>query len=127
VVCAAALRLEQDALGNMFFRRAGRDDAAPAVAFGSHLDTAPTGGRFDRGLVRLEVMRVLHEAGIVTKAPLELVKWTNEKGTRFCPAMMGSRVQAGDMTLEQALAVRDDDDVSVPRRWPFALMSASPP
>lgn len=56
-----ALRLEQDALGNMFFRRAGRDDAAPAVAFGSHLDTAQTGGRFDGVLVRLEVMRVLHE------------------------------------------------------------------
>jgi len=111
-----ALRLEQDALGNMFFRRAGRDDAAPAVAFGSHLDTVPTGGRFDGVfgvLAGLEVMRVLHDAGIVTKAPLELVNWTNEEGTRFRPAMMGSRVHAGDMTLEQALAVRDDDGVSV--------------
>ena len=111
-----ALALEQDALGNMFFRRPGSDPAAPAVAFGSHLDTVPTGGRFDGVsgvLAGLEVIRVLHAAGIVTRAPLELVNWTNEEGTRFRPAMMGSRVHAGDMTLAEALAVRDDDGTSV--------------
>ena len=110
------LTLETDALGNQFFRRPGSDPTAPAVAFGSHLDTVPTGGRFDGVfgvLAALEVMRVLDEAGITTTSPLELVNWTNEEGTRFRPAMMGSRVHAGDMTLEQALAVRDDTGISV--------------
>jgi N-carbamoyl-L-amino-acid hydrolase len=72
------LRFEQDAIGNMFLRRAGTDDAACAVAFGSHLDTVPTGGRFDGVfgvLAGLEVIRTLDEAGIVTRAPLELVNW----------------------------------------------------
>jgi beta-ureidopropionase / N-carbamoyl-L-amino-acid hydrolase len=110
------LRFEQDAIGNMFLRREGRDAAAHAVAFGSHLDTVPTGGRFDGVfgvLAGLEVMRALDEAGIRTSAPLELVNWTNEEGSRFRPAMMGSRVHSGDMTLEDALAIADDDGTSV--------------
>jgi beta-ureidopropionase / N-carbamoyl-L-amino-acid hydrolase len=110
------LRFEQDAIGNMFLRREGRDAAANAVAFGSHLDTVPTGGRFDGVfgvLAGLEVMRALDEAGIRTSAPLELVNWTNEEGSRFRPAMMGSRVHSGDMTLEDALAITDDDGTSV--------------
>ena len=93
-----------------------RDDTAPAVAFGSHLDTVPTGGRFDGVfgvLAGLEVMRALDEAGIRTRAPLELVNWTNEEGSRFRPAMMGSRVHAADMTLEDALAITDDSGTSV--------------
>jgi N-carbamoyl-L-amino-acid hydrolase len=105
------LRFEQDAIGNMFLRRPGNEDTAPAVAFGSHLDTVPTGGRFDGVagvLAGLEVMRALDEAGITTRAPLELVNWTNEEGSRFRPAMMGSRVHAADMTLEAALAITDD-------------------
>jgi N-carbamoyl-L-amino-acid hydrolase len=110
------LSLEQDAIGNMFLRRAGREAMAPAVAFGSHLDTVPTGGRFDGVfgvLAGLEVIRALDEAGIITRAPLELVNWTNEEGSRFRPAMMGSRVHAGAMSLEQALTVADDMGVSV--------------
>ena len=110
------LRLEQDAIGNMFLRREGTDATAQAVAFGSHLDTVPTGGRFDGVfgvLTGLEVMRALDEAGIRTRAPLELVNWTNEEGSRFRPAMMGSRVHAGDMTLEDALAITDDKGTSV--------------
>ena len=110
------LRLEQDAIGNMFLRREGSDPAARAVAFGSHLDTVPTGGRFDGVfgvLAGLEAMRALEEAGIRTRAPLELVNWTNEEGSRFRPAMMGSRVFAGDMTLEDALAITDDAGASV--------------
>lgn len=106
----------QDAVGNMFLRRQGREPAAAAIAFGSHLDTVPTGGRFDgiSGVLSgLEVMRALHEAAVVTRAPLELVNWTNEEGSRFRPAMMGSRVHAGDMTLETALAVQDDDGISL--------------
>ena len=111
-----SLRFEQDAIGNMFLRREGRDAAAHAVAFGSHLDTVPTGGRFDGVfgvLAGLEVMRALDEAGIRTSAPLELVNWTNEEGSRFRPAMMGSRVHSGDMALEDALAITDDNGTSV--------------
>jgi N-carbamoyl-L-amino-acid hydrolase len=110
------LRFEQDAIGNMFLRREGRDAAAHAVAFGSHLDTVPTGGRFDGVfgvLAGLEVMRALDEAGIRTTLPLELVNWTNEEGSRFRPAMMGSRVHSGDTTLEAALAITDDSGTSV--------------
>jgi beta-ureidopropionase / N-carbamoyl-L-amino-acid hydrolase len=110
------LRFEQDAIGNMFLRRAGTDAAAQAVAFGSHLDTVPTGGRFDGVfgvLTGLEIMRALDAAGIRTRAPLELVNWTNEEGSRFRPAMMGSRVHAADMTLEAALAITDDKGTSV--------------
>src|SRR5271166_2789985 len=110
------LRFEQDAIGNMFLRRNGSDDTASAVAFGSHLDTVPTGGRFDGVfgvLAGLEVIRALDEAGIDTRAPLELVNWTNEEGSRFRPAMMGSRVHAANMVLEEALASTDDNGVSV--------------
>jgi N-carbamoyl-L-amino-acid hydrolase len=107
---------EQDAIGNMFLRRPGTDPSAPAVAFGSHLDTVPTGGRFDGiagMLAGLEVLRALDEAGIRTRAPLELVNWMNEEGSRFHPAMMGSRVYAGAMPLADALAVTDDNGISV--------------
>ena len=110
------LSFEQDALGNMFLRRRGAEDMVPAVAFGSHLDTVPTGGRFDGVLgvlAGLEVIRALDEAAITTRAPLELVNWTNEEGSRFRPAMMGSRVHAGDMVLEDALAITDDQGISV--------------
>jgi N-carbamoyl-L-amino-acid hydrolase len=110
------LRFERDAIGNLFIRREGADPAAGAVAFGSHLDTVPTGGRFDGVfgvLAGLEVMRALEAASHLTRAPLELVNWTNEEGSRFRPAMMGSRVHAGDMTLEAALAVADDDGITV--------------
>ena len=110
------LHFEQDAIGNMFLRREGTDPAAGAVAFGSHLDTVPTGGRFDGVfgvLTGLEVLRALHDKGWRTRTPLELVNWTNEEGSRFRPAMMGSRVFAGDMELETALAITDDAGVSV--------------
>ena len=110
------LCFEQDAIGNMFLRREGADPTAGAVAFGSHLDTVRTGGRFDGVfgvLAGLEVMRALDAAGHRTRAPLELVNWTNEEGSRFRPAMMGSRVHAGEMTLEAALAAVDLHGISV--------------
>ena len=112
------LKFEQDAIGNMFLRREGTNAAAGVVAFGSHLDTVPTGGRFDGAfgvLAGLEVIRALQEAGAQTKASLELVNWTNEEGSRFKPAMMGSRVFAGDMELGAALATVDDNGISVAR------------
>ncbi len=107
------LRLHRDGIGNLFLRRAGTT-TRPAVAFGSHLDTVPTGGRFDGAfgvLAGLEVMRALHGAALA--APLELVVWTNEEGSRFAPAMMGSRVHAGGLALEVALATRDDAGMTV--------------
>ncbi|HVZ07020.1 M20 family metallo-hydrolase [Rhodopila sp.] len=107
---------EQDAIGNQFLRRAGTDASAKAVAFGSHLDTVPTGGRFDGVagvLAGLEVLRALDDAGVKTRAPLELVNWMNEEGSRFRPAMMGSRVAAGTFRLADALAITDDDGISV--------------
>jgi N-carbamoyl-L-amino-acid hydrolase len=110
------LHFAQDAIGNMFLRREGSEPAAGAVAFGSHLDTVPTGGRFDGVfgvLAGLEVMRALEEAGVGTRAPLELVNWTNEEGSRFRPAMMGSRVFASDLLLEDASAITDDSGISV--------------
>jgi len=110
------LHFEQDAIGNMFLRREGREPAAGAVAFGSHLDTVPTGGRFDGVfgvLAGLEAMRALEDAGHATRAPLELVNWTNEEGSRFAPAMMGSRVFANTVPLERALAIADDAGVTV--------------
>jgi N-carbamoyl-L-amino-acid hydrolase len=110
------LEHQQDAIGNMYLRRPGTDPAAKAVAFGSHLDTVPTGGRFDGiagVLAGLEVLRALDQAGVRTAAPLELVNWTNEEGSRFRPAMMGSRVAAGTFPLADALAITDNDGVSV--------------
>jgi N-carbamoyl-L-amino-acid hydrolase len=110
------LNRSQDAIGNMFLRRPGSDPTAPAIAFGSHLDTVPTGGRFDGVagvLAGLEALRALTDAGVTTRAPLELVNWTNEEGSRFRPAMMGSRVAAGSFPLTDALAITDDAGVSV--------------
>ena len=87
-----------DQVGNMFALKPGqRSDVAP-IAIGSHLDTQPTGGKFDGVLGvlgGLEVMRTLHDLGYETNAPLMLVNWTNEEGSRFAPAMLGSGVYAG--------------------------------
>ncbi len=105
-----------DAIGNIFARRAGRDDTLPPIMTGSHIDTQPTGGKFDGNygvLAGLEVLRTLNDNGIVTRAPLEVAVWTNEEGSRFVPVMMGSGVYAGAFTLDHALAQKDHDGVSV--------------
>jgi N-carbamoyl-L-amino-acid hydrolase len=105
-----------DAIGNIFARRAGVRDDLPPVMTGSHIDTQPTGGKFDGNygvLAGLEVLRTLEEAGVRTLAPLEVAVWTNEEGSRFVPVMMGSGVFVGAFTLEHALAQRDRDGVSV--------------
>ena len=107
---AAGLTLTVDRLGNMVFRREGRDPSRPPVAIGSHLDTQPTGGKFDGVLgvlAGLEVMRALHEAGAETEAPLLLVNWTNEEGARFAPPMMGSGAALGLLPEAEILAKRD--------------------
>ena len=107
---ACGLTLSVDRLGNMLFRREGRDPTRAPVAIGSHLDTQPTGGKFDGVLgvlAGLEVMRALHEAGAETEAPLLLINWTNEEGARFSPPMMGSGAAMGIFTEAEILAKRD--------------------
>ena len=109
---AAGLTLSVDRLGNMVFRRAGRDPTRKPVAIGSHLDTQPTGGKFDGVLgvlAGLEVMRALHEAGAETEAPLLLINWTNEEGARFSPPMMGSGAAMGLFPEAEVLAKRSLD------------------
>ncbi|MBW0451106.1 Zn-dependent hydrolase [Paraburkholderia phenoliruptrix] len=105
-----------DAIGNIFARRAGLRDDLPPVMTGSHIDTQPTGGKFDGNygvLAGLEVLRTLSDANVTTLAPLEVAVWTNEEGSRFVPVMMGSGVFAGAFTLEHALAQCDRDGISV--------------
>jgi N-carbamoyl-L-amino-acid hydrolase len=112
----AGMTVEVDGIGNIFARRAGTDPAAPPVAIGSHLDSQPSGGKFDGAygvMAGLEVVRTLNDAGIRTRAPVEVAAWTNEEGSRFVPTMMGSGVYAGVYTLETALAQKDVEGVSV--------------
>ncbi len=94
-----------DQIGNMFARREGTDPDALPVYVGSHLDTQPTGGKYDGVLGvlgGLEVIRTLNELGIKTKHPIVVVNWTNEEGTRFAPAMLASGVFAGKHELDWA-------------------------
>jgi N-carbamoyl-L-amino-acid hydrolase len=101
-----------DEVGNMFARRKSRNDNLPPIAMGSHLDTQPTGGKFDGVLGvlgALEAMRTLHDAGYETNAPVEIVNWTNEEGSRFAPAMLASGVFAGVFTPDYAFARADRD------------------
>ena len=94
----AGCEIRVDQVGNIFARRAGRDNSKPPIMTGSHLDTQPTGGKFDGVLGvlgGLEALRTLHDLGYETQAPLMLVNWTNEEGSRFAPAMLGSGVYAG--------------------------------
>lgn len=112
----AGMTVRVDAIGNLFARRAGADDAQPAVLVGSHLDTQPEGGRFDGAygvLAGLELVRTLNDRGIVTDKPIEIVSWTNEEGARFTPAMLGSAVFTGELPLDAALAARDAHGVSL--------------
>ncbi|QHG64257.1 Zn-dependent hydrolase [Pseudomonas putida] len=113
---AAGCSVSVDAMGNIFARRPGRNPKLPPVMTGSHIDTQPTGGKFDGCfgvMAGLEVLRTLNDLGIETEAPLEVVVWTNEEGSRFAPCMMGSGVFAGKFTLEETLAKRDAQGVSV--------------
>lgn len=112
----ANLTIRVDEIGNIFARRAGTDPTRKAIAMGSHIDTQPTGGKFDGiyGVMSgLEVLRTLNDHHIQTKAPIEVIVWTNEEGSRYVPVMMGSGVFAGEFTLEHALAAVDEHGVSV--------------
>jgi N-carbamoyl-L-amino-acid hydrolase len=113
---ALGLTVRVDAIGNMFARREGRDPDRKPVLFGSHLDSQPSGGKFDGALgviAGLEVMRTLHDLNIVTEAPLELVNWTDEEGSRFGHSLMGSGAWAGVYPLAKVYGLTDVEGVSV--------------
>ncbi|MDE2334809.1 MAG: M20 family metallo-hydrolase [Rhodospirillales bacterium] len=113
---ALGLKVRVDAMGNVFARREGRDPARLPVMFGSHLDSQPSGGKFDGALgvlAGLEVMRTLADLNLVTEAPLELVNWTDEEGSRFGHSLMGSGVWSGVYQEGAVKALRDVDGISV--------------
>jgi N-carbamoyl-L-amino-acid hydrolase len=113
---SAGCSIRIDQIGNIFAHRQGKDPSLEAIAAGSHIDTQPTGGKFDGNygvLATLEVFRTLNDHNITTRRPLELAIWTNEEGSRFVPVMMGSGVYAGRFPLETALTARDRDGVCV--------------
>jgi N-carbamoyl-L-amino-acid hydrolase len=111
----AGLAVRWDAVGNLFARREGADPKAAPVVMGSHLDTQPSGGRFDGAygvMAGLEVLRTLNDAGVRTRAPLEVASWTNEEGSRFAPGMAGSAVFSGAHAPEEILRAQDLEGVS---------------
>jgi len=106
------LAMGLDTMGNMFARREGTDPNALPVMVGSHLDTQPTGGKYDGVLGvlgGLEIIRTLNDLDIKTKHPIEIVNWTNEEGTRFAPPMLSSGVFASMHTEEWAYNREDSD------------------
>ncbi len=112
----AGMTVAIDKIGNGFMRRAGKNNALPPIVTGSHIDTQPTGGKFDGNygvLAGIEVVRTLNDHGIETEAPIEVAFWTNEEGSRFVPVMMGSGVFAKAFTLEHAYAATDTEGKSV--------------
>jgi len=112
----AGLTVTIDKIGNGFMRRPGRNNALPPIMAGSHIDTQPTGGKFDGNygvLAALEVVRTLNDHKIETEAPIEVAFWTNEEGSRFVPVMMGSGVFAKVFTLEHAYAATDTEGKTV--------------
>jgi len=101
-----------DEVGNMFATRPGKNPKLLPIAIGSHLDTQPTGGKFDGPLGVLagfEALRTLHDHGHIANAPIALVNWTNEEGARFAPAMLASGVFAGVFTADYAYGRSDRD------------------
>ncbi len=112
---AAGLSMGVDQMGTMFMRREGTDPEALPVYVGSHLDTQPTGGKYDGVLgvlSGLEVVRTMNDLGIRTKHPIVVTNWTNEEGARFAPAMLASGVFAGVHTLDYAYGRKDLDGKS---------------
>ena len=108
----AGLTMGVDTMGTMFMQREGTDPKLDPVFVGSHLDTQPTGGRYDGVLgvlSGLEVIRTLNDLGIRTKRPIVVVNWTNEEGARFAPAMMASGVFAGQFTQDYAYGRKDQE------------------
>lgn len=113
---AAGCEVSVDALGTMFAIRPGRNMSKPPIGIGSHLDTQPTGGKYDGilgTLAALEVVRTMNDAGIETEFPICVCNWTNEEGSRYAPAMMASAAYAGDYTTDDILGRKDADGITV--------------
>ena len=105
-----------DPAGNLFLRAEGRDAEAAPVLTGSHLDSQPTGGKFDGVygvLAGIEALHAIRDAGMTLRRPVEVVAWMNEEGSRFAPGMMGSAAFTGAAPLADFLGIRDADGVSV--------------
>ena len=112
----AGCSIRVDAMGNVFARREGANADLPAVITGSHLDTQPTGGKFDGVygvLAGLEVLDSLNDHQITTQHPVEVVVWTNEEGARFSPAMIGSGVWCGEFDLDYGHSRADKQGVTI--------------
>ena len=112
----AGCSIRIDTMGNIFARREGLKDDLPVVMTGSHIDTQPTGGKFDGVygvLASLEVIRSLNDQGVQTNHPIEAVIWTNEEGARFSPAMIGSGVWSGAFSLDYGHARMDKDGKTI--------------
>ena len=112
----AGCKVRIDRMGNVFARRAGADDTLAPVMTGSHLDTQPLGGKFDGVygvLAGLEVVRALNDAGVETKAPIDVVVWTDEEGVRFAASMVASGVFAGKYDLDYGLSCAAADGKTV--------------
>ena len=112
---STGLAVSVDGVGNIFARRRGRAAGAAPVVSGSHLDTQPSGGRFDGCygvMAALEVARSLNDRGIETELPFEVAMWTNEEGSRFLPVMGASGAFAGVHTVEEVLSARDVDGIA---------------
>ncbi|AET92678.1 allantoate amidohydrolase [Burkholderia sp. YI23] len=110
------LKPSVDAIGNLFLRLEGTDASAPPVLSGSHLDSQPTGGKFDGVfgvLAAFEAVEAIVASGVKPRASIDVVAWMNEEGSRFAPGMMGSAVFAGARELDAVLAVVDKHGVSV--------------
>ncbi len=106
----AVLTVFTDTIGNLFIRKDGTDSASAPVLSGSHMDSQPTGGRFDGMygvLAAFEALEALEDAGVKTKRPVMAVAWTNEEGSRFQPGAMGSAVFAGAYKLDEMLGQKD--------------------
>ena len=105
-----------DEAANLYLRLEGREPALPPLLTGSHIDTQPTGGKFDGayGVVAgIAALRAIAASGLRPKRSVEVVAWMNEEGSRFAPGMMGSAVFTGKRTMEDILAVRDKSGISV--------------
>ena len=112
----AGLSVYEDAVGNLFGRREGRDPGSPTVLVGSHVDSVYNGGNFDGPLgvlAGIEVLQTMEEQGIETEHPIEVVAFTDEEGARFSLGMIGSRALAGKLTAEDLETYEDAEGVSV--------------
>lgn len=122
--------VSQDGIGNLFIRRDGTMPDLDPVMTGSHLDSQPTGGKFDGAygvLAGLEVLDALNDGGVQTRRPLEVVAWTNEEGSRYSPGAMGSSIFAGVRDLDSVLDVTDHDCVILRDALAATLASADIP